>query len=209
MSSEDLKRTDFYRAQSVRQAFESSAEDLNGFLQSLELTARVGPIIPATLERSVQLISRSNQFNLTTRRCAGAGVLKMMNDPEWLTRTVSLQDRFGDNGLISVLLARMEGDALVIDSWLMSCRVLKRGVEQLLLNHVVRYAKANGFTRLIGEYIPSAKNSLVRDHYASLGFRRVGGEDSGLTRWGLVIDDEWQPCQHFIRENPIDGPSHA
>ena len=133
----------------------------------------------------------------------------MMSDPVWLTRTVSLQDRFGDNGLISVLLAKMEGDALVIDSWLMSCRVLKRGVEQFLLNHLVGYAKPNGFTRLIGEYIPSAKNGLVCDHYASLGFRQVGGEDSGLTRWELVIDDEWQPCQHFIGENPIDGPSHG
>ena len=106
-------------------------------------------------------------------------------------------------------LRRGKANALVIDSWLMSCRVLKRGVEQLLLNHLVTYAEANGLTRLIGEYIPTAKNGLVRDHYASLGFKQIWGEDSGLTRWELVIDPEWQPCVHFIRENPIDGPNHA
>jgi FkbH-like protein len=205
LSAEDLKRTEFYRADAARQAVESSAEDLDAFLRSLQLTARIGPIVPATLERSVQLIHRSNQFNLTTRRHSNADVLRMMEDPAWLTRTVSLRDRFGDHGLISVLLARAEGDALVIDTWLMSCRVLKRGVECFVLNHLVEAAAGLGLGRLVGDYIPTAKNALVRDHYAALGFAQAGGDESGRTRWELRIGGAWEPRPHFIQEIVPDG----
>ena len=125
-----------------------------------------------SLERTAQLINKSNQFNLTTRRRSAAEVSALAADPSWLTRTVSLADRFGDNGLISVLLAKVEGDALVIDTWLMSCRVLKRGVETLLNNHLCRWAVGRGLKRICGEYIPTAKNDLVREHYAGLGYRQ-------------------------------------
>jgi FkbH-like protein len=204
ISAEDLKRTDFYRADSKRQALESSAGDLNMFLQSLDMAARIEPITNATVERTAQLINRSNQFNLTTRRYTNADVLNLMNDPKWVTRTLSLQDRFGDNGLISVLLARTDSGALIIDTWLMSCRVLKRGVERFLLNDVVAAATDRGLTRVLGEYIPTPKNALVRDHYRSLGFAKISGEVPGHTYWELRIDDDWQPHEHFIRENPAD-----
>ena len=127
-----------------------------------------------------------------------------MNDPKWVTRTLSLQDRFGDNGLISVLLARADSGALIIDTWLMSCRVLKRGVERFLLNDVVAAATDRGLTCVLGEYIPTPKNALVRDHYRSLGFAEISGEVPGHTYWELRIDDEWKPHEHFIRENPAD-----
>lgn len=205
LSGEDLKRTEFYRADAARRSIESSAEDLDAFLRSLELTARIGPVVPAALERTVQLIHRSNQFNLTTRRYSNADVLRMMEDPAWLTRTISLKDRFGDHGLISVLLARVERDTLFVDTWLMSCRVLKRGVESFLLNHLVEAARELGLHRLAGEYIPTPKNVLVRDLYPSLGFRQVGGDDGGHTRWELPIDDTWVPRQHFIHEVLADG----
>jgi len=208
LSAEDLQRTDFYKADAVRQAFESSASDLDAFLESLALVARIGPIVSASLERSVQLINRSNQFNVTTRRHSNADVLAMMEAADWVTLTVSLQDRFGDNGLISVLLAKAEADALVIDTWLMSCRVLKRGVEQLLLNHLVAVARTRGLGRLLGEYIPTPKNALVRDLFATLGFAQVGEDAGGRTRWELRIDEEWQPRPHFIRESSTDG-SHS
>ena len=147
LSAEDLKRTDYYRADSARQAAESSAEELGGFLKSLEMSAVFGPIVPATLERAAQLIQRSNQFNLTTRRHSAADLQAMMADDRWLTRTVSLRDRFGDNGLISVLLAKVAGDVLEIDTWLMSCRVLKRGVEQYLMNRLCEFARDRGLRR--------------------------------------------------------------
>ena len=173
LSAEDLGRTGYYRADAAREVAESSAEDLDQFLQTLDMTARVGPIGPANLERSVQLIHRSNQFNLTTRRHSVAEVQGMLENGAWLTRTVSLRDRFGDNGLISVLLAKTGNGALEIDTWLMSCRVLKRGVEQFLLGHLIGIAKRRSIATIRGEYVPTAKNGLVRDHYLNLGFSQV------------------------------------
>jgi len=207
LSAEDLKRTDYYRADSARQAAESSAEELDGFLKSLEMTARIGPIEPATLERTAQLIQRSNQFNLTTRRHSAADVQAMMADQSWLTRTVSLRDRFGDNGLISVLLARVDGQVLEIDTWLMSCRVLKRGVEQFLMNDLGEFARRQGLKAVRGEYIPTAKNGLVRDHYANLGFTKLDGDLSGRTSWEFRVDQGWTPLATFITESHPDGTS--
>jgi FkbH-like protein len=205
VSAEDLQRTNFYRADASRQQLETTAADLDSFLKSLELVARIEPIGAVSMERSVQLINRSNQFNLTTRRRSNGELLAMLNEPTWLTLTTSLQDRFGDNGLISVVLAKVDGDALVIDTWVMSCRVLKRGVEQLLLNRLVACARERGLTRLLGEFMPTPKNALVRDHFAGLGFSNAGSDDSGFTRWELRLDDAWQPLSHFIREVPRDG----
>lgn len=110
-----------------------------------------------------------------------------MLDSEVLTTTVRLTDRFGDNGLIGVLFARRESDALRIDEWLMSCRVLKRGVEQLLCNYVVEQARLRGVTVLLGRYVPTAKNGLVRDHYKSLGFHQTGTDEQGATHWRLEL----------------------
>jgi FkbH-like protein len=201
LSSEDLQRTSFYKADSAREVAQSSAEDLEGFLRMLDMTARIVPIEPATLERSVQLIHRSNQFNLTTRRHSNADMQSILNNASWLTRSVSLRDRFGDNGLISVLLAKIEGNELWIDTWLMSCRVLKRGVEQALLSHLVSASKERGLSAIRGEYIPSAKNGLVRDHYATLGFRPVDSDDSGRTTWILPLDESWVTPGTFIKES--------
>jgi FkbH-like protein len=198
ISAEDLKRTEFYRADSQRQALGSSAKDLDAFLQSLEMVARIEPVADATLERTVQLIGRSNQFNLTTRRYSNADILNFTQNPNWLTCTITLRDRFGDNGLISVLLAKTESDALVVDTWLMSCRVLKRGVERVLLNSIVEQAKERGLKRIVGEYIPTPKNGLVRDHYQSLGFTQIDNESGETTRWQLLVDG-WKPQAHFIR----------
>jgi FkbH-like protein len=200
-----LKRTSYYRADQARQAAESSAEDIESFLRSLEMTARVGPIDLSTLERSVQLIHRSNQFNLTTRRHSTAEVQAMIADSHWLTRTVSLRDRFGDNGLISVVLARIEDHVLEIDTWLMSCRVLKRGVEQFLLDRLVEFARSNGILAIRGHYIPTPKNALVRDHYAGLGFARLDGDDSGGSAWILRLDNGWSGGRTFITETGFDG----
>jgi FkbH-like protein len=201
ISTEDLGRTAFYRADQARQAVESSAEDLESFLRSLDLIGRIAPISAATLERCIQLILRSNQFNVTTRRHSAAEVQAMMDNPDWLALSVSLKDRFGDNGLIGVLLAEANGAALVIDTWLMSCRVLKRGVEQYLLNHLVKVAQDRGLDRLVGTYIPTVKNGLVKDLFAVLGFTRVDDRQSdSQTRWELPVDSRWQPLTHFIRE---------
>jgi len=200
LSAEDFQRREFYRANLERQQALGSHASLDEFLRSLDMRARVGPIREADLERSVQLIGKSNQFNLTTRRHTSAEVLHMMASPDWVTFTVTLSDRFGDNGLISVLLACQRDEALYVDTWLMSCRVLQRGVERLLLNHLVAAARQRGLQRIRGEFIPTAKNKLVQNHYQELGFSLVHREPDGRACWELCFGNGWTPLPHHIRE---------
>src|SRR6185369_7330289 len=113
--------------------------------------------------------------------------LAMTGDDSWITLTVTLADRYGDYGLISVVLARVREDTVEIDTWLMSCRVLKRTVEDLVLNHLAEEARRRGRRLLHGDYIPTPKNDLVREHYPRLGFQPAGTDASGSTRWNLPI----------------------
>ena len=200
ISAEDLRRTDMYRAEAARKAVVSSTGDLEGFLRSLELVATMAPIDANSLERCAQLITRSNQFNVTTRRHGSAELLAMIGDAGWITLTISLRDRFGDNGLISVILCRIDRDAgvLDIDTWLMSCRVLRRGVEDAALNRLVALARRHGLAAIGGEYIPTAKNVLVKDLFASLGFREVETRADGSSRWLLGLDETLEPRRHMI-----------
>ena len=186
---EDFKRSDYYRGNALRGEIPTSGVGMEEFLRSLDMIATLGPISPATLERSAQLINKSNQFNLTTRRRSVADLMVLMEDPNWLTVTASLSDRFGDNGLVSVVLCQVQQDFLAIDTWLMSCRVLKRGLEQFVLNYLCDLAQVRGLRYLKGEYIPTPKNDLVRNHYADLGFLATNGEADGGTKWELPLAD--------------------
>lgn len=200
IGAEDLQRTQMYRANAQRRQIASDAGDLDEFLRSLDMRAWIGPVGDLEMDRTVQLIGKSNQFNLTTRRHSAGDIERMRTSKDWVTRVVKLEDTFGDNGLISVLLAREEANALVIDTWLMSCRVLKRGVEAFLLNNIVAAARERGLTELVGEYIPTAKNVLVKHHYESLGFTPAGADEDGRTLWRLPIGDDWSPLPNHIAE---------
>jgi FkbH-like protein len=117
----------------------------------------------------------------------------MAQDEDCRIISIGLKDRFGDYGLISVLILRKENETdCFIDTWIMSCRVLKRGVEALALNEAVRIARATDMQILVGEYLPTTKNGIVKDHYADLGFEEKGG------RWELDLSN-YRPKQHFIR----------
>ncbi len=191
LGNEDLQRTAMYQANAQRQTMmEASSENLDDFLKSLDMVATVAPVNEMNLERSTQLINKSNQFNLTTIRRSTAEVLTIARDAaNWATWTISLKDRFGDNGLISVILGRAVGDALEIDTWLMSCRVLKRNVEKLVLNLICAEGQKRGLRIVRGRYVPTAKNGLVKDHYTDLGFRLVEGpaEGSGAAVYELEL----------------------
>jgi FkbH-like protein len=186
-STEDHQRTRQYQENVKREAVRETATDYDTYLRSLVQKAVIRPFVEADLDRITQLVNKSNQFNLTTVRLSRTQVEELMLDSEVLTATVRLTDRFGDNGLIGVLFARRESDALRIDEWLMSCRVLKRGVEQLLCNYLVEQARLRGVKVLLGRYVPTAKNGLVRDHYKSLGFHQIGTEEQGTTHWQLEL----------------------
>jgi len=197
ITAEDRKRSEFYRARSEVASLEANARDLSEFLASLDMHAVIAPIDGVSLERVTQLVNKTNQFNLTTRRMTGAEVEQIAGSGAWLHRTVRLSDRFGDHGLIAVFMGRIDGDALIVENWLMSCRVLNRGVERFLLDRVVKAAADRGLRRIDGRYIPTARNALVREHYERLGFEKTGEEPDGTTTWRLEITGH-QPQQHFI-----------
>jgi FkbH-like protein len=187
VSAEDQERTQKYHENFERARLQETAGDYTSYLASLRQTAVVRPFEQTQLDRITQLINKTNQFNLTTLRQSRSQVEAMMRDANVLTAYVRLKDRFGDNGLISVFFGHKEGEELWIDEWLMSCRVLKRGVEHLVCNYVAERACGLGMTRLHGVYIPTPANKLVCDHYQSLGFTARGAEPDGITHWLLDL----------------------
>ena len=136
------------------------------------MTAEIAPFSPVYLERITQLINKTNQFNLTTRRYTSAEVEAIAQDPSFVTLYGRLADKFGDNGLVSVLIGRVVNEALEMDLWLMSCRVLNREMELAMFDALVEQCQARGIRKIVGVYIPSKKNSMVADHYRNLGFSR-------------------------------------
>ena len=196
-SAEDRSRADAYRGNALRIALQERAPGIEAYLRSLKMTIDFRPFTPAGRSRIAQLINKSNQFNLTTRRYTEAEVARLETDPDCFTLQVRLADAFGDNGMISVVICRRIGDAYQIDAWLMSCRVLGRMVERAVLDEIVRNAQDRGIVRLIGIYAPTERNKLVEDHYRSLGFDRVQGSDNGVMRWELAIE-EYAPRNAII-----------
>ena len=179
LTAEDSERVSQYRQEAERRHLQSSVTDMGSYLESLAMEAVIREFRAVDVPRIAQLINKSNQFNLTTRRRTEAQVEAVMADPAMLGFTVRLADRFGDYGLISIVIGRLAGDELEIDTWLMSCRVLKRQVEEEVLNEIVRLARLHHAARVRGIYLPTAKNGMVRDHYPNLGFTTAAAADDG------------------------------
>jgi len=197
-SEEDRKRATFYRDNARRATLRDQVGDLDGYLASLRMTIVFAPFDATGRARIAQLINKSNQFNLTTRRYTEGDVAELEADPSAFTLQVRLVDAFGDNGMISVIVCRPSGaDAWEIDTWLMSCRVLGRRVEQMVLREIIAHARAMGVRRLIGVYRPTERNGMVREHYAKLGFLPAGEDASGETTWQLRTEAE-------IEEAPME-----
>lgn len=190
LSEEDRERTRMILENQQREQLAQSTNSVDGFLKQLDMVAEIRPFTEIDLDRIAQLVVRSNQFNLTTQRYSRAELQALMLDSTVVTRTVRLKDRFGDNGLICVWIGKLkdEDELLTIDTWLMSCRVLSRGVEQNLLNHVLQYARQKDIKRIQGLYIPTQKNKLVQDHYSTLGFNLIHRWENGTTEWELVVN---------------------
>jgi FkbH-like protein len=175
VSEEDIQRTKLYQIELERKLHKEKFVDENKYLKSLKMTATIESFNSFNVPRVAQLSQRSNQFNLRTIRYIDSDLEKISASNQYLTFSISLEDTYGTHGIISVVILHKENDeVLFIETWLMSCRVLKRGVEQFVLNHLCKIAKENNFNILKGEYIPSKKNELVKDHYLSLGFEKAG-----------------------------------
>lgn len=179
LSAEDLARGAAYQARAQATASQADAADLDTFLKTLEMRGRVFIAEGAALTRIAQLEGKTNQFNLTTRRHNDAAIAAFAARPDAIVLAATLADKFGDHGLVSSLIAVVEGDALLIESWLMSCRVFSRTLEHFMLREVIAQARARGLTRIIGNYVSTPKNTVVADLYPRLGFTEV---EPG-TRW--------------------------
>jgi len=202
-SDEDRLRADAYRVEHARGQARAGAASMEEFLAGLHMRATCEPVGDANIERVTQLVNKTNQFNLTTRRRTH-GEVRQTASAGW-TGVFSLQDRFGDYGIIGVMFALPgeAGDCWDIDTWLMSCRVLRRDVERFMLDRLVEAARAAGIARLRGRYAPTEKNGLVADLYPSLGFEAVES-DAGGTTYELPLDRVAGPFSRAIARADAD-----
>jgi FkbH-like protein len=208
VTEEDLGRAGQYAARAAAVALQADAASLEDFYASLQMEALVAPFDELNLPRIAQLVAKTNQFNLTTRRHGPAELHAFADDPDYVTLYLRLRDKFVDHGLVAVLVARHEGDVLDIDTWLMSCRVIGRTVEREMLMRLCEAAADRGVSRLRGTYVPTAKNGLVRDLYERLGFDAVARHDDGSTVWEYDIDRQGTIRSEFI-ESWLDAVAHA
>ncbi len=208
LTDEDRARSGQYQSNRQRNALKASATDLEAYLRGLDMRLLWRRFDKVGLNRTVQLINKTNQFNLTTRRYTEADVLGVMADDHVFGVQLRLVDQFGDNGIVAIAIGRLLDEAdLLIDTWLMSCRVLGRQVEPTTLNLVAAMAQRLGAQRLIGEYIPTAKNGMVKDHYSKLGFQAIEGSNSGAaSRYALDLAG-FVPRDTFVelREEATDA----
>lgn len=186
-SDEDRKRAEFYRANARRVALRQQIGNLDAYLDSLAMEITFQPFDDQSRARVIQLINKTNQFNLTTRRYNDDEVREAQYSPHYFTLQARLADVFGDNGIISVVICHRIGEDWSIDTWLMSCRVLGRKVEKAVLHEIVFHARHQGIHKLLGIYRPTERNRLVEDHYAILGFARIVTEIDGTTHWSRDV----------------------
>ena len=192
ISDEDIARADFYQSNAARVSLQKVG-NIEEYLRSLEMVATLSGFNAVGRVRIAQLINKSNQFNLTTRRYSESEVEAFENDPKKFCLQVRLADRFGDNGMISVIIFDRSTEEWSCDTWLMSCRVLGRRVEELVLATIAAAAKKSGARRLKGIYLPTKKNGLVADHFAKLGFTKTSDLSDGGNTWVLELENYTSP----------------
>jgi FkbH-like protein len=205
IGADDAVRAASYAANAERTALASRYDDYGEYLDSLEMTADIGPVVDADLDRVTQLVNKTNQWNLTTRRHTLAEVERIAHGDDWIALSGRLADKFGDSGLVSTIFARQRGDELSIELWIMSCRVLKRELELAMFDALVEQARRRGVRTIVGHYVPTPKNAMVSDLYPSLGFTRcqpdtraTGGEGD-VSVFRLEVSQAAAPRSHHIR----------
>lgn len=196
-SAEDAKRADMYHEEAARTTFRQEFSNIDEYLKSLEMKACLAQFDEFHIPRIAQLMLRSNQFNLTTKRYSETDCANFMRDEHsYYPFYATLCDTFGDYGLIGIAILRHEGKKALVDSWLMSCRVLSRGMEELMMNHAMAKAQEWGCDTLVGEYIPTAKNTMVKDFFGRFDFTLVS-DNNGITAWN-INPNEWKQKKTFI-----------
>lgn len=196
-TGEGSDRTKLYQAEYERAKLMAAYQSIDDYLESLEMVGTARPFEPSKYSRIAQLTQRSNQFNLRTVRYTEAEVQNVAEDPACVTLYYELRDRFGEHGLVAVVIMRERTPSeLFVDTWLMSCRVLKRGMEEFIVNKFMEAARERGFKRVVGEYLPTPKNSMVKDIYSAMGFEKIAeglyaaDTDKYLNKKTYIKEDE-------------------
>ena len=208
-SAEDAQRTQLYVQNAEREAMAQKFENYGAYLESLAMVGEIDAFSPVYLDRITQLTNKTNQFNLTTRRYTKAEMEAVAEDPQYVTLYGRLTDVFGDNGLVSVVIGRRDAQTLHVDLWLMSCRVLKRGMEDAMLDALVSRAQQAGVEKIVGYYIATPRNGMVADHYEKLGFTRLDGDNPEHTSWTLDVSGEYTPRNQHIRQGGSALAGHS
>lgn len=203
ITADDRQRHQWYVLNAQRSGFESDFKTHEEFLASLQMTAEIGPFTPLYQERITQLINKTNQFNLTTRRYTSREVEEITGHPDFISFYGRLSDKFGDNGLVSVIIGRIRKDVLEVDTWLMSCRVIKRGMEYAMWDALVEACVERGIRTIIGVYIPTTKNNMVVDFYPELGFDRISPVGAEQILWQYKIPGSFVPTSRTIRRTMV------
>lgn len=201
LSEDDRKRNEMYKANVLRAKQEASFTDYGAYLKSLQMKAVIKPFDSMYMLRIAQLTNKSNQFNLTTRRYTQAEIEQIAEDMAYITLYGKLEDKFGDNGVVSVIIGhkqQKEELELHIELWLMSCRVLKRDMEYAMMDVLIYFCRMQGISVIYGYYYPTAKNGMVKDFYAMQGFAKVE-EKPDETVWKFLVPDEYDEKNKYIK----------
>lgn len=198
LSEDDIKRNQMYQANEMRKQAQSTFADYGEYLSSLEMKGTIKAFDSIYMSRISQLTNKSNQFNLTTKRYSQSEIEASASDPMQITLYGKLEDKFGDNGVVSVVIGKRKEDTLHIDLWLMSCRVLKRDMEYAMMDELIAKCREAGVTRILGYYYPTAKNGMVKDFYALQGFAKVQEDEKGNTVWCYEIPEEYEKKNRVI-----------
>ena len=201
LSEDDTKRTAMYQENARRAREEAAFENYEDYLKALDMKAEIKPFAPVYMARIAQLTNKSNQFNLTTRRYSQAEIEKLAADGNYITLYGKLEDKFGDNGVISVVIGHQTGEVLHIDLWIMSCRVLKRDMEYAMMDRLVEMAQEAGISEIRGYYYPTAKNRMVKEFYSLQGFDKIEEDQQGNSQWRLQLTEGYQKKNHVIAVN--------
>lgn len=199
LSEDDKKRNAMYKENAQRAQLQATYTDYNDYLLSLDMRGVIKAFESVYMARIAQLTNKSNQFNLTTRRYTQAEIESIASDSDYITLYGKLVDRFGDNGVVSVVIGHKDGKECHIDLWIMSCRVLKRDMEYAMMDTLVHRCKEQGIKRIYGYYYPTAKNGMVREFYSLQGFEKLTEDEEGNTKWCFEITSDYKDKNNVIK----------
>lgn len=201
LSEDDRKRSEMYKANALRRSQENNFGDYKEYLLSLEMKGTIKAFEPVYYARIAQLTNKSNQFNLTTKRFSQAEIEQMAQSSDYITLYGKLEDKFGDNGVVSLLIGRKESRILHMELWLMSCRVLKKDMEYAMMDSLVAECQKQGIQTIMGYYYPTAKNAMVKDFYELQGFEKIKEDKKGNIIWRFNIKEDYEKKNHVIAVN--------